>query len=81
MLLKLAGGNMISKNIKVLVVPIKNGILIDQSSTVEEILEHEETRIYDSIGRVFQDLNDEELNARFWFFLVDMNDKTHLNEH
>lgn len=72
---------MTSKNIKVLVVSTEEDSGIDQSSTVEEILEYNRTRIYDSIGQVFQDLNDEELTDKFWYFLVDMNTMTHLNEH
>ena len=73
--------NTTSRNIKVLVVSTEEDSGIDQSSTVEEILEYNRTRIYDSIGQVFQDLNDEEITDRFWFFLVDMDTMTHLNEH
>lgn len=72
---------MAKQNIKVLIVPTETGNNIDQNSTVKEILQCEETLIYDNVGRVFQDLNDENLSDRYWFFLVDVDTLEHLNEH
>jgi hypothetical protein len=68
-----------AKHIKILVVPINEDNGIDQSSTVEEILACKDTIVYDSPAHVFQDLNDEEINDDYWYFLVDMKEKMHLN--
>lgn len=60
---------------RVLVVPTETGNGIDQSSSVEEILNCGETMIYYTPQDVFQALNDEDLSDRHWFFMIDWDKK------
>ena len=65
------------KNLRIAVVPTETGNEIDQSSTVEEILNCEETELY-PITDYFKAQNDENLPLLHWSFLIDMLSKTDL---
>lgn len=59
------------KNLRVAVVPTESENDIDQSSTVEEILECPETILY-PITDYFKAQNDGELPSLHWSFLIDI---------
>lgn len=65
-----------AKDLRVAVVPTETGNGIDQSSTVEEILECKETQLY-AITDYFQAQNDEELGLH-WSFLINIETKEDL---
>ena len=66
------------RNLKVAVVPTETGNnLIDQNSTVEEILACEETMLY-PVADYFQAQNDEDLPLLHFSFLIDMDLKMDL---
>ncbi len=70
-------------NFKIITVPteMSENNNIDQSSTVEEILNCDEHEIWD-VGNLCQALNDEDLETtNYWLFLIDMGTKEHLNSH
>lgn len=67
-------------NKRYIAVPIvSNYEIIDQDSSVEEILARPDIQIYEKAENIFQDLNDEVLNDQYWFFVVDWDKKQHLN--
>ena len=65
------------KNLRVAVVPTETNNSIDQSSSVEEILECDET-ILCALTDYFQAQNDEELDALHWSFLINIKTKENL---
>lgn len=58
------------KDLRVAVVPTETGNGIDQSSTVQEIIDCPETRWF-SVPDYFKAQNDEELDLLHWSFLID----------
>lgn len=65
------------KNLRVAVVPTETGNGITQSSTVEEILNCDETQLY-ALTDYFKAQNDEELDLLHWSFLIDIETKEDL---
>lgn len=61
------------KNLRVIVIPMSCNI--DQSSSVEEILECPEAIVY-PITDYFQAQNDEEVDMVHWSFLIDITTKS-----
>ena len=59
------------KNLRVAVVPTETGNGIAQDSTVQEILDCEETKLY-SVTDYFQAQNDEEHDLLHWSFLINI---------
>jgi len=59
------------KDLRVAVVPTETDNGISQSSTVEEILECEETQLF-SVADYFKAQNDEELPILHWSFLINI---------
>ena len=59
------------KNLRIAVVPTETGNGIDQNSTVQEILNCEETVLY-SLTDYFQAQNNEEIDLLHWSFLIDI---------
>jgi hypothetical protein len=66
------------KNLRVAVIPTETGNGINQSSTVEEILDCPELQLY-PLTDYFQAQNDEELDLLHWSFLIDIQTQEHLN--
>jgi hypothetical protein len=66
------------ENLRVAVVPTETGNGIDQSSTVQEIINCPDTRWF-SVPDYFQAQNDEELDLLHWSFLIDYKTKEHCN--
>lgn len=64
------------KNLRIAVVPTEQEFNIDQSSTVEEILDCKGTELY-PITDYFKAQNDEELPIH-WSFLIDIEKKVDL---
>jgi hypothetical protein len=64
------------RDLRVAVVPTETGNGIDQSSTVEQILACDETRIF-SVADYFQAQNDEDIDLLHWSFLINI--KTNAN--
>ena len=65
-----------AKELRVAVVPTETGNSISQDSTVEEILDCDETQLY-AITDYFQAQNDEELGLH-WSFLINIETKEDL---
>ena len=65
------------KNLRVAVVPTETGNGINQSSTVDEILACDETRLF-SVPDYFKAQNDEELDFLHWSFLINIETKENL---
>ena len=65
------------KNLRVAVVPTETGNGIDQSSSVDEILNCDETRLY-PVTDYFKAQNDEEIDLLHWSFLIDIETKKDL---
>jgi len=59
------------EHLRVAVVPTETGNGIDQQSTVEEILNCPETRLY-ALTDYFKAQNDEEIDLLHWSFLIDI---------
>ena len=59
------------KHLRVAVVPTETGNGIDQSSTVEQILDCPETQLY-TVTDYFKAQNDEELDLLHWSFLINI---------
>jgi hypothetical protein len=62
-----------TKNLRVAVVPTETNNGIDQSSTVEEILDCDETLLY-PVADYFQAQNDQDIDLLHWSFLIDIVD-------
>jgi len=62
------------KNLRVAVIPTETDNGIDQSSTVEQILECPELQLY-AITDYFKAQNDEEIDLLHWSFLIDIETK------
>jgi len=65
------------KNLRVAVIPTETGNGIDQSSSVEEILECDEL-VLCPLTDYFQAQNDEEFDLLHWSFLIDIEKKENL---
>jgi len=65
------------KNLRVAVIPTETGNGIDQSSTVEQILDCPELQLY-PLTDYFQAQNDEEINLLHWSFLIDIQTQENL---
>ncbi|MFO7968815.1 MAG: hypothetical protein R6U15_01740 [Candidatus Izemoplasmatales bacterium] len=65
------------KNLRVAVIPTETGNGINQSSTVEEILNCDEVRLY-PLTDYFKAQNDEEIDLLHWSFLIDIEKKEDL---
>ena len=59
------------KDLRVAVVPTETGNGIDQSSSVEQILDCEETQLY-PLTDYFKAQNDEDIDLLHWSFLIDI---------
>ena len=66
------------KNLRVAVIPTETGNGIDQSSTVEQILNCPELQLY-PVTDYFKAQNDEEIDLLHWSFLIDIQTQEHLN--
>lgn len=65
------------KNLRVAVIPTETGNGINQSSTVEEILNCDELQLY-PLTNYFKAQNDEEIDLLHWSFLIDIEKKKDL---